>query len=125
MKLLPREVSNGLGRGEGLPVLLDVAVSMLAVELPVAVALALLVIVFVGVATSVVWIMMVGSTSVEEGGGESSISEVGVASGAAVEPKGSELSCLGLMTGLVGRPRRSIAISPRLASRLNCEESYA
>lgn len=124
VKLLPREVSNGLGRDEGLPVL-DVAVSMLVVELPMVVALALLVIVFVGVATSVVWMMMVGSTSVEEDGGKSSISEVGVASGAAVEPNGSALSCLGLKTGLGGGSRRSIAISPRRASRLNCGESYA
>ena len=58
VKLLPREVSNGLGRGDEGPAV-DEAVSMLPealpvnVALPVDVALALSVIVFVGVTTSV------------------------------------------------------------------------
>jgi hypothetical protein len=124
VKLLPREVSNALGRGDGAPVL-DVAVSILFVELLVDVAFAVSVIVFVGVATSVLWIVMVESTSVEEAAADASDSEVGVASGAAVEPKGSALSCLCRMVGLGGGSRRSIAISPLCANRLNREESYS
>jgi hypothetical protein len=125
VKLLPREVSNALGRGDG-ALVLDVAVSILSVELLVDVAFAVSVIVFVGVATTVLWIVMVESTSVEEAAAaDASDSEVGVASGAAVEPKGSALSCLCRMVGLGGGSRRSIAISPLCANRLNREESYS
>lgn len=123
-KLLPREVSNGLGRGDGAPVL-EVAVSMLDVEFPVDVALALSVIVFVGVATSELSNVMVEPISVDEAAAEALLSTVGAASGAAVEPNGSAFSCLCRMFGRGGGSLRSIAISPRRSRRLNRGESYS
>jgi hypothetical protein len=93
VKLLPREVSKGLGRGDGAPVL-EEAVSMLAVALLVAVELALSVIVFVGVTTSVLSRFMLDSVAVGDTAFEESELEVGVASGATVEPNGSAFSCL-------------------------------
>ena len=132
MKLLPSEVSKGLGRADGGPAVAD-AVSMLDVALPVEVAFPG--IVFVGVTTRVPWIEMAESVSVaeavaetsesvvgvavEEAAVEPSGSEVDVANGAAVEPKGSAFSCLCRRVGLGGGARLSIAISPRRASRLN------
>ncbi len=91
MKLLPSEVSKGLGRADGDPAVAD-TVSTLDVAFPVEVALAE--IVFVGITTMVLWTEMAGLVSLKEAVAELSDSEVGVANGAAVEPKGSPLSCL-------------------------------
>ena len=104
---------------------LDEAVSILAVALLAGVVLALPVIVRVGVTASVDWFVVVESVSVDEAPVESNVSEIGVASGAAVEAKGSPSSCLCLMSGREGGSRRSIAISPRRASRRKSEESYS
>jgi hypothetical protein len=113
VKLSPREVSNALGRGEEAAAL-DDAVSMLIVALPACVVVSLPVIVFVGVPTVVLGMVVFESASVD------------VASGAAVEIKGPSFSCLCLMAaGLGGGFRRSIAISPRRASRLNKGELYS
>lgn len=70
--MLPREVSNGLGRGDGAPVL-DGAASMLVMALPAEVELAL--------SDVVVVVELAGSVGV-------------AANGTAVKSNGSALSCL-------------------------------